>query len=99
METFEHITDKFDVNKSSKDYEINDKCTSIKLIREDDYKRRGIQGINCINSGHKYRIKVRLHEDNNIESDIDIGIGKIVSSFEEIDLKKDTTFLLDCSDG
>ena len=42
METFQHITDKFDANKSSKDYEINDKCTSIKLIREDDYKRRGI---------------------------------------------------------
>jgi hypothetical protein len=42
---------------------------------------------------------MRLHEDNNIESDIDIGIGKIESSFEEMDLKIDTTFLLDCSDG
>jgi hypothetical protein len=42
METFEHITDKFDIDKSSKDYEINDNKTSVKLIREDDYKRRGI---------------------------------------------------------
>ena len=42
METFENITDKFDPDSGSKDYEINDKKTSIKLLREDDYKRRGI---------------------------------------------------------
>ena len=69
------------------------------MLREDDYKRRGIQGTNCLVSGKCFKIKLRLHEENNIESDIDLGIGKIKSSFEEMDLKLDTTYLLDCSDG
>ena len=99
MEENNHTPDLFDPKKASKDYQIEQDGRKVTILREDNFSRRSIQGMLEMKAGSKYRIKLKLCENNNPESDVDIGVGRLIEDPEAVLINKLPTFLLDCSDG
>ena len=94
-----HTPDLFDPKKASKDYLIEQNGIKATIQREDNFRRRSIQCMVELKAGNKYRLKLKMCEENNPESDVDVGVGRLIEDPESVLINKLPTFLLDCSDG
>ena len=73
-----HTADLFDTKKASKDYKIEDDGRKVTITKENEFSRRSVQGTVELKAGSKYHLKVQLGAENNPESDLDIGVGRLI---------------------